>query len=128
MNKEIVYSKKAPAAIGPYTQGVKAGDLLFISGQLPIDPGTGELLTGDIQTQTKQVMENLKAIIEEAGATLEDVVKTTIFLKDMNQFSLVNEAYGEYFKDNPPARACIEIARLPKDAQIEIEAVVLVKN
>jgi len=128
MNKEIIYSKKAPAAIGPYVQGVKVGDLLFISGQLPIDPRTGELLTGDIKIQTKQVIENLKAIIEEAGATLEDVVKTTVFLKDMNEFSLVNEVYGEYFKENPPARVCVEIARLPKDAQVEIEAVVLVKN
>ncbi len=128
MNKEIIYSKKAPAAIGPYAQGVKVGNLLFISGQLPINPKTGELLTGDIQAQTKQVIENLKAIIEEAGATLEDVVKTTVFLKDMNEFSLVNEVYGEYFKENPPARVCVEIARLPKDAQVEIEAVVLVKN
>ena len=128
MNKEIIYSKNAPAAIGPYVQGVKVGDLLFISGQLPIDPRTGELLTGDIKIQTKQVIENLKAIIEEAGATLEDVVKTTVFLKDMNEFSLVNEVYGEYFKENPPARVCVEIARLPKDAQVEIEAVVLVKN
>lgn len=128
MNKEIIYSKNAPAAIGPYAQGVKVGNLLFISGQLPINPKTGELLTGDIQAQTKQVIENLKAIIEEAGATLEDVVKTTVFLKDMNEFSLVNEVYGEYFKENPPARVCVEIARLPKDAQVEIEAVVLVKN
>lgn len=128
MNKEIIYSKNAPAAIGPYAQGVNVGNLLFISGQLPINPKTGELLTGDIQAQTKQVIENLKAIIEEAGATLEDVVKTTVFLKDMNEFSLVNEVYGEYFKENPPARVCVEIARLPKDAQVEIEAVVLVKN
>jgi len=128
MNKEIIYSKNAPATIGPYAQGVKVGNLLFISGQLPINPKTGELLTGDIQAQTKQVIENLKAIIEEAGATLEDVVKTTVFLKDMNEFSLVNEVYGEYFKENPPARVCVEIARLPKDAQVEIEAVVLVKN
>lgn len=128
MNKEIIYSKNAPAAIGPYAQGVKVGNLLFISGQLPINPKTGELLTGDIQAQTKQVIENLKAIIEEAGATLEDVVKTTVFLKDMNEFSLVNEVYGEYFKENPPARVCVEIARLPKYAQVEIEAVVLVKN
>lgn len=128
MNKEIIYSKNAPAAIGPYAQGIKVGNLLFISGQLPINPKTGELLTGDIQAQTKQVIENLKAIIEEAGATLEDVVKTTVFLKDMNEFSLVNEVYGEYFKENPPARVCVEIARLPKDAQVEIEAVVLVKN
>jgi len=124
--REVIHTEKAPKAIGPYSQGVKAGQFLFVSGQIPVNPQTGELVTGDIQVQTKQVMENVKAIVEEAGCKLTDVVKTTIFLKDMNQFSLVNETYGGYFPVNPPARACIEIARLPKDVDVEIEAIVFV--
>lgn len=125
MEKEIIQTENAPKAIGPYSQGVKVGQFLFVSGQIPIDPKTGEVVLGDIQVQTKQVLDNLKAIIEEAGSTLNDVVKTTIFIKDMNQFALVNDTYSKYFSANPPARACIEIARLPKNVDVEIEAIVL---
>jgi len=128
MQKQVIQTDNAPKAIGPYSQGIKAGQFLFVSGQIPINPQTGELVTGDIQVQTRQVLENVKAIIEEAGCKLTDVVKTTIFLKDMNQFALVNETYGEYFPVNPPARACIEVARLPKDVEVEIEAIVFVQS
>ncbi|MGI6226158.1 MAG: RidA family protein [Peptococcales bacterium] len=126
MKKEVIQTEKAPKAIGPYSQGIKAGQFLFVSGQIPINPQTGEVVSGNIQNQTEQVLENLKAIIEKAGATLEDVVKTTIFLKDMNQFTLVNDTYSQYFSINPPARACVEVARLPKDVGVEIEAIVLI--
>lgn len=128
MNLEIIHTDKAPKAIGPYSQGVKAGQFLFISGQIPMDPQTGELIKDDIQAQTKQVLENLQAIVSQAGCTLQDVVKTTIYLKDMNNFSLVNEIYAQYFPVNHPARACIEVSRLPKDVGIEIEAVVYQKG
>ncbi|MFZ7102417.1 MAG: RidA family protein [Peptococcaceae bacterium] len=126
MEKQIINTKKAPKAIGPYSQGVKIGDFLFVSGQLPINPANGELLTNNIQEETKQSLENLKAIVEEAGVSFSNIVKTTIFIKDMNQFSLINEIYAQYFPGNPPARSCVEVARLPKDANIEIEAVVYI--
>ncbi|NLT96103.1 MAG: RidA family protein [Clostridia bacterium] len=128
MNLEIIHTDKAPKAIGPYSQGVKAGQFLFISGQIPMDPQTGELIKDDIQAQTKQVLENLQAIVSQAGCTLQDVVKTTIYLKDMNNFSLVNEIYAQYFPVNHPARACIEVSRLPKDVGVEIEAIVYLKG
>jgi len=124
MKRSIIQTDKAPQAIGPYSQAVKVGDFLFVSGQIPIDPQSGQLVTGDIQMETKQVLENLQAIIREAGATLSDVVKTTIFINDMDNFGLVNEIYGRYFSDDPPARACVEVSRLPKDVNVEIEAVV----
>lgn len=127
MNIEKVQTDNSPKAIGPYSQGIKAGQFLFISGQMPIDAKTGKIVDGDIKIQTKQVLKNIKAIVEEIGYTLEDVVKTTIFLKDMGEFSLVNEIYAKYFKINPPARSCIEVARLPKDVNIEIEAIVFLK-
>lgn len=127
MNIEKVQTDNSPKAIGPYSQGIKAGQFLFISGQMPIDAKTGKIVDGDIKIQTKQVLKNIKAIVEEIGYTLEDVVKTTIFLKDMGKFSLVNEIYAKYFKINPPARSCIEVARLPKDVNIEIEAIVFLK-
>lgn len=123
MGKQIVYTKNAPAAIGPYSQGVIAGNLLFTSGQIPIDPATGELVNDDIVKATERVMENIKAILEEAGTTLEKVVKTTILLKDMNNFQKVNEAYGKYFTNDQPARSCFQVAKLPKDALVEIEVV-----
>lgn len=123
MGKEIVYTKNAPAAIGPYSQGVIAGNLLFTSGQIPIDPATGELLNDDIVKATERVMENIKAILEEAGTTLEKVVKTTILLKDMNNFQKVNETYGKYFTNDQPARSCFQVAKLPKDALLEIEVI-----
>lgn len=124
MSNQVIYTQNAPAALGPYSQGIKAGNTLYISGQLAIDPKTGLLYSGnDIKEETKQVLENLKAIIESAGATLNDVVKCTLFIKNMDQFGLVNEIYGQYFTENKPARACIEVVRLPKDGNVEIEAI-----
>jgi len=127
MNKTIISTDKAPAAIGPYSQAVRVGNLLFTSGQIPLIPETMELVTGDIKLQTKQCMENIKAILEQAGTNFDNCVKLTLFIKDMNQFGQINEVYGTYFGDNPPARACVEVARLPKDVDIEVEAIALVK-
>lgn len=123
MEKEIIISKKVPAAIGPYSSALKIGNLVFTSGQLPMNPVTGEIVEGEIEVQTKRSLENLKAVLESYSIGLENVVKTTIFLKDMNNFSRVNKIYGEYFTSQFPARSCIEVARLPKDADIEIEAI-----
>lgn len=121
--KKIINTDKAPSALGPYSQAVKAGDFIYVSGQTPIDPSTGEFAGNDIKTQTKQSLENIKAILESAGATLENVVKTNVFLSDMNNFTPMNEVYGTYFKTECPARAAVEVARLPKDAMVEIEAI-----
>jgi len=123
MTKKIISTDQAPQAIGPYSQGVKAGDFLFCSGQLPIDPKTGELSTADVFVQTQLVLENLKAVLEAAGSSLQQVVKCTVFLKDMNDFQNMNKAYTQFFVDNPPARAAVEVARLPKDVSVEIEAI-----
>ncbi len=117
----------APAAIGPYSQAVVAGDLLFVSGQIPLDPASGELVGGDIENQTRRVLDNLKAIIQTAGADMDRVVKTTIFLADMNDFAAVNGVYAEYFDATLPARATVQVAGLPKGVPVEIEAVVLLK-
>ena len=122
MNR-ILSSASAPAAIGPYSQGVQAGNLVFVSGQLPFVPATGELLDAPIGEQTKQCLYNISFILAEAGCTLKDVVKTTIFLKDMGDFAEVNAAYGKFFTENPPARACVQVAKLPRDARIEIEVI-----
>ena len=122
MEKEIVYTDNAPQAIGPYVQAQIIGDLVFTSGQIPLVPATGELIT-EIEAATKQSLENVKAILEEAGSSLDKVVKTVVFIKNMDDFALVNEVYGEYFVNNKPARSCVEVARLPKDALIEIEAI-----
>ncbi|AEF95317.1 endoribonuclease L-PSP [Desulfotomaculum nigrificans CO-1-SRB] len=127
MEKVIISTDKAPAAIGPYSQAVKVGNLMFISGQIPIDPATGNVVEGGVQAQTQQCIKNLQAICEAAGATLKDVVKTTVFVKDMAQFAKVNETYGEFFKEEAPARACVEVSCLPKNVLVEIEAIVLVK-
>ncbi|MDD5503502.1 MAG: RidA family protein [Candidatus Thermoplasmatota archaeon] len=121
--KSAVSTQKAPAAIGPYSQAIKAGNLVFVSGQLPINPATGQLLTGAIEEQTEQVIRNIQSILEAAGASLENVVKTTLFIRDMNDFPKINEAYAKFFKNCPPARATVQVARLPKDAGIEIEAI-----
>ncbi|MBS4538639.1 RidA family protein [Clostridium sp. D2Q-11] len=126
MEKNIISTTKAPAAIGPYSQGIKAGNMVFTSGQLPMDPETGELITKDIKSEARQSLSNLKAVLAEAGATLEDVVKVTVFIKDMNQFGDINEVYGEFFNTHKPARSCVEVARLPKDANVEIEAIAIV--
>ncbi|MBN2851706.1 MAG: RidA family protein [Clostridia bacterium] len=122
--KQIINTEKAPGAIGPYSQAVKAGGFLFLSGQLPIDPSTGEM-DKDIESQTAQSLKNARAIIESAGLTMESVVKTTVFLSDMNHFSKMNEVYKTFFVSNYPARSAVEVARLPKDALVEIEMIVL---
>lgn len=121
--KEAVRSEMAPAAIGPYSQAVKAGGFLFVSGQLPFDPDTNELVEGDTVVQADRVLRNIRGILDDSGATLQDVVKTTIYLADMNDFAAVNEVYGTYFDTDPPARATVQVARLPKDVRIEIEAI-----
>jgi len=123
MKKEIIISKKVPAAIGPYSPALKIGNLLFVSGQLPIDPVIGEIAKGEIEAQARRSLENLKAVLESYSVGMENVVKTTIFLKDMNNFSRINRAYGEYFTGQFPARSCVEVSRFPKDADIEIEAI-----
>ena len=123
MRKKVIYSENAPKAIGPYSQGIQAGNLLFISGQLPVDPTNGAI-SNDIKVQTQQSLENVKAIILAAGFSMDDIVKTTVYVKDLNQFNDINQVYASFFTQNPPARACIEIARLPKDAGVEIEAIV----
>ena len=124
--KEIVATERAPRAIGPYSQAVRAGNLLFASGQIPIDPATGEFVAGGVGEQTEQVMRNLTAVFEAAGASLGQVVKTTVFLADMNDFTAMNEVYGRFFGENPPARATVQAARLPRDAQVEIEAIAII--
>ena len=125
--KKIITTDKAPAAIGPYSQGTIAGNLIFVSGQIPFDPVAGKMVEGSIKDQTEQSLKNVKAVLEAAGATLADVVKCTVFLKDMDAFSEMNEKYAEFFKEKPPARAAVEVARLPKDVGVEIEAIALKK-
>ncbi|WP_309091519.1 RidA family protein [Domibacillus sp.] len=122
----IVNTKKAPAAIGPYVQGVVVNNLFYSSGQIPLT-AEGTLVEGTIEEQTHQVVANLKAVLEEAGASLETVVKATVFLSDMNEFVPFNEVYGEYFSAHKPARSCVEVARLPKDVKVEIEVIALVR-
>ena len=122
MKREVIHTNNAPGAIGPYSQGIIVGDFVYTSGQIPINPATG-VMESDIKLATKQSMENIKAILEEAGTSLENVVKTSIFLKDLNDFAAVNEVYGTYFTENPPARSCVQVAKLPKDAVIEIEVI-----
>jgi len=123
MTKEIIKTADAPDPIGPYSQAVKAGGLLFISGQVGIHPPTGELINSDIATETKQVMNNLRAILQQAGLSFNEVVKCSIFVKDMNDFAAINEAYGGFFGDNPPARETVEVSRLPKDVNVEISCI-----
>lgn len=123
---KVVHTDAAPKAIGPYSQGIIVNNLFYSSGQIPLLPN-GELLKGDVKEQTHQVFKNLQAVLEEAGASLETVVKATVFIKDMNQFGEINEVYGEYFSAHKPARSCVEVARLPKDVLVEIEVIALVK-
>jgi 2-iminobutanoate/2-iminopropanoate deaminase len=123
--REIIKTEGAPAAIGPYSQAVRAGGFIFASGQIPLDPKTGEFVAGGVAEQTEQVMLNLTAVLEAAGSGLNRIVKTTVFLADMNDFAPMNEVYGRYFTENPPARATVEAARLPRDARVEIEAIAL---
>jgi len=121
MSKKIISTKDAPAAIGPYSQAVQAGPFLFCSGQIPLVPSTGLLVSPNVKEQAEQVLQNVIAVLKAGGATLDHVVKSTIFLKSMGDFATVNEVYGSYFKANPPARSTVEVARLPKDVLVEIE-------
>jgi 2-iminobutanoate/2-iminopropanoate deaminase len=121
--KKTIETKKAPAALGPYSQAVIAGDFLFVSGQIPYIPETMTLISEDVQEQTKQALENVGAILEEAGCSFDDVVKASVFIKDMDDFGKINEVYEKYFAKSKPARACVEVARLPKDVKIEIEVI-----
>ena len=123
MKKEIISTDQAPAAIGPYSQAVKFGEMVFVSGQIPIDPLSGNIIEGDIKTQTRQVLKNVTAVLSAAGTSLDRVVKTTVFITNMNDFPLMNEVYAEFFPSMPPARACVEVSRLPKDVLVEVEAV-----
>jgi 2-iminobutanoate/2-iminopropanoate deaminase len=121
--KQPVSSPDAPKAIGPYSQAVRAGQLLFLSGQVPLDPATGEIVSGDIAAQTRRVFENLAAVLKAGGRSLSDVVRTTVFLADMSDFAEVNKVYGSYFSEPYPARATVQVARLPKDARVEIDVI-----
>ena len=125
--REIISTDKAPAAIGPYSQAVRWNGMVFCSGQIPLDPVTGQIVEGGIEAQTERVLENLKTVLEAAGAGLETVLKTTIFVADLNDFGAVNGVYGRFFAQDPPARATVEAARLPRDVRVEIEAVAFVK-
>ncbi|MFN3324052.1 MAG: RidA family protein [Bryobacteraceae bacterium] len=126
--KQIVSTPNAPKAIGPYSQAVIHNGLIYASGQIPLDPATGQLVDGDIAIQTERVLENLKAVLEAAGSGLDAVLKTTVFLKSMDNFPRMNEVYARYFTRNPPARATVEAARLPKDVEVEIEAIAAVRD
>ncbi len=128
MGKNYITTDKAPAAIGPYSQAVKAGNFFYISGQIPLDPASGELVEGDIKEQTKRVLENITEIVLAAGGNLQCVVKTTVFIKNMDDFASMNEVYAEFFQNNPPARACVEVSRLPMNVDVEIEAVAHVEE
>ena len=121
--RQAVATDKAPKAIGPYSQGIRSGNLLFVSGQVPIDPATGNIIEGDIKTQTDRVMRNLTAILEAAGGTMDNVLRCTVYLADMNDFAAMNEVYGSYFSQPAPARATIQAVRLPKDARVEIDVI-----
>jgi 2-iminobutanoate/2-iminopropanoate deaminase len=123
--KEIITAPNAPRAAGPYSTAVRQNGLVFLSGQIPLDPGTGELVRGSIEDQTARVIENLQAVLAAAGLALRDVVKTTVFLKNMDDFSSMNETYKKYFSSDPPARSTVEVARLPRDVQVEIEAIAI---
>lgn len=125
MEKRIIATENAPGAIGPYSQAVQIGEVVYTSGQLPVNPVTG-LIPEDVKEQTKQSLENVKAILEAAGTSMDKVVKTTVFIKDMNDFAQVNEVYGQFFTAPFPSRSCVEVARLPKDAKVEIEVIALV--
>jgi 2-iminobutanoate/2-iminopropanoate deaminase len=125
MSKKVVFTKHAPEPIGPYSQAIEAGNLVFISGQIAIQPATGNLITSNIDDETSQVMVNLDAILKAVGLTFANVVKTTIFLKDMNNFPKVNAVYGQYFQEQPPARETVEVSRLPKDVNVEISCIAI---
>ena len=123
MEKETIFTDEAPAPIGPYTQAIKSGKLVFVSGQMPIDPVSGDIVKGDIQAQTRQVLNNLKAVLAAAGTSLDNVVKTTLFITRMDDFALINEVYAEFFSKQPPARACVQVSGLPRG--VEVDAIAL---
>ena len=126
--KTIVQTEKAPVAIGPYSQAVKAGGFVFLSGQIALDPASGQVVEGDVRAQTERVLKNLQAVLAAAGSSLAAVVKATVFLADMNDFAAMNEVYGRFFSSDPPARATVQAARLPKDVQVEIDLIALAGN
>jgi len=128
MKKKIVHTDDAPAAVGPYSQAVKIGDLVYTAGQIPLDPATGKMVEGDVQAQTERSLLNLQAVLKASGSSLKNVVKTTVFLQNMGDFAAMNEVYGRFFTKNPPARSAVEVAALPLGAQVEIEAVALAKK
>lgn len=128
MPREVISTAKAPQAIGPYSQAVKAGNMLFVSGQIPLDPATGQLVAGDIEEQTRRVLLNLQAILEAAGLGLKDVVRTTVFLADLADFPKMNQVYAEFFGDDPPARTTVQAAALPRGALIEIDAIAVAER
>ena len=121
--KKVISTAEAPQAIGPYSQAIEAGGFVFVSGQIPLIPATGELVEGSVEVQTARVLENLKAILEAAGSSLESVVKTTVYITNMGDFAKVNGIYGQYFQENPPARVCVEVSKLPKGALVEIDVI-----
>ena len=123
--RDVIATDKGPKAIGPYSQGIRANGLVFLSGQIPLDPTTQQLVEGDIQVQTERVLKNIQGILAASGTSLDKVVKTTVFLKNMGEFAAMNEVYGKYFGANPPARSTVEVARLPKDVSVEIEVIAL---
>ncbi|MDR5709687.1 MAG: RidA family protein [Armatimonadota bacterium] len=123
--KEVIHTDAAPRAIGPYSQAVRAGGFVFVSGQIPLDPETGELVTGDVRVQTRRVLLNIAAILEAAGTSLEKVVRTTVYLRDLNDFNAVNEEYMNFFRDARPARTTVQVARLPRDAAVEMDVIAL---
>ncbi len=125
-SKQILTSEQAPKAIGPYSAGIRTGNLVFTAGQLGVDPSTGEFVSDEISAQTGQALKNLQAVLEAGGASLENVVKATVFLRDMDDFGAMNAVYAEFFTQNPPARSAVQVARLPKDAAVEIEAIAIV--
>lgn len=121
--KKVISTSNAPKAIGPYSQAIEAGGLIFVSGQIPLIPATGEIVEGSVEVQTARVLENLKAILDAAGSSLENVVKTTVYITNMDDFAKVNGIYGQYFQENPPARVCVEVSKLPKGALVEIDVI-----
>lgn len=123
--RDVISTDKGPKAIGPYSQGIRANGFVFLSGQIPLDPATQQIVEGDIQVQTERVLKNIQGILADSGTSLEKVVKTTVFLKNMAEFAAMNEVYGKYFTANPPARSTVEVARLPKDVSVEIEVIAL---
>jgi len=123
--KEVIATDRGPKAIGPYSQAIRANGFLFVSGQIPLDPATQQLVAGDVRAQAERVLENLKGILEAAGSSLDRVLRATVFLADMNEFAAMNEVYGRYFPSQPPARSTVQVARLPRDARVEIDVIAL---